>query len=75
MILGMLAPGSLAAFSSGVALAGFGHPRPVQGVRAVRGAEEQRAAPVAPGRQPALGSGEGTPGRILPRGSLLDLSV
>jgi hypothetical protein len=75
MMLGMLAPASLAAFSAGAALAGFGHPRPVQGVRTVRGADEQPVAPVPQGRPPAPGAVDATPNRTLPRGSLLDLSV
>ena len=76
MMLGMLAPGSLAAFSAGVAQAGFGQPRPVHSVRAVSGTPEQPSAPATSDRLlPPGGSGDATPSRILPRGSLLDLSV
>jgi hypothetical protein len=48
--------------------------RPVQRVRAVVAQPAQPAAPVATA-SPRNGEGDTTPNRILPRGSLLDLSV
>jgi hypothetical protein len=73
---GMLSPGSLSAFSSGAAQPGFGAPRPVQRVRAVAEQPAQLAAPMAQVAAPARTSEGGmAPNRILPRGSLLDLSV
>jgi len=69
-ILRMLSTGSLAAFSASVAPAGFGQ---VQPARAAGGPTLQTAPPP----QSSAPSSLGTPssGRILPRGSLLDLSV
>jgi hypothetical protein len=72
----MLSPATLTAFSSGVAQSSFGRTGPVQHVRSVGAQPTQPAAPTA---QPALASpsrtGDAEPGRPLPRGSLLDLSV
>ena len=74
-ILRMLSTGSLAAFPASVAQPGLGQ---VQPARAVAG-QTLQAAPASP--QPSsngsLGGALGTPpsGRVLPRGSLLDLSV
>ena len=48
--------------------------RPVQRVRAVLAQPIQPAAPAATA-SPRTGDGDATPNRILPRGSLLDLSV
>jgi len=73
-ILRMISTGSLAAFSASVAQAGFGQ---VQQVRATGGSTLQTAPP-AQSSSPASQAGSfGTApnGRILPRGSLLDLSV
>ena len=71
----MLSPASIAAFSTGPAQAGAGPMSPVQRVRSVTGHSAQPTAP-APGGTPRAGeAGAPAPGRILPRGSLLDLSV
>jgi len=73
-ILRMLSTGSLAAFSSSVTQAGLG---PVQPARA-SGGLTLKAAPQSQSSAPSLSGGAlGTPspGRILPRGSVLDLSV
>lgn len=76
MMFRMLSPISLAAFSAGAAQAGFGQARGIQGVRTVGGQPPQPPAPAAPGPLPPRDvEGGGAPGRILPRGSLLDLSV
>jgi hypothetical protein len=72
---GMFSLGSLAAFSSSVTQLGFGAPRPVQRVRAVGNQAAPSAAPIAQSTAPHGGEGGVAPGRILPRGSLLDLSV
>jgi hypothetical protein len=73
-ILRMLSTGSLAAFSASVAQAGFGQ---VQPARAVDGPTLQTATPPQSSAPASPGISLGTPssGRILPRGSLLDLSV
>jgi hypothetical protein len=70
----MLSPDSLTAFSTGPSQAHSGATRPVQRVRAVAAQRAQPAAPVATA-SPRTGEGDTTPNRILPRGSLLDLSV
>ncbi|HXA22696.1 MAG TPA: hypothetical protein VNW90_10370 [Acetobacteraceae bacterium] len=70
----MLSPASLAAFSTSPTQSGSGAMRPVQRVRAVVAQPAQPAAPVATA-SPRNGEGDTTPNRILPRGSLLDLSV
>jgi hypothetical protein len=75
-ILRMLSSGSLSAFSASVAASSLGQAR---GVHPVRGAsaQPQSSAP-SPQAAPSQGGGTGAgtlPGRILPRGSLLDLSV
>jgi hypothetical protein len=78
MMLRMLSTGSLSgslsAFAAGAAQAGFGQSRAIHRVRAV-GSQAQPGSQPAPspaGTQLAPGA---SPGRILPRGSLLDLSV
>jgi hypothetical protein len=68
----MLSPASLSAFSTGPTQPGSGAMRPVQRVRAVLAQPIQPAAATA---SPRTGDGDATPNRILPRGSLLDLSV
>jgi hypothetical protein len=68
----MLSPTSLSVFSSGPAPAGSVAARPVQRVRAVA---QQPAQPAAPTAAASVRNGDATPNRILPRGSLLDLSV
>jgi hypothetical protein len=69
----MLSPATLAAFSAGAAQSGFGPANPVHRVRSVAAQPAQPATP-AP-LTPPVRDGEATPGRTLPRGSLLDLSV
>jgi hypothetical protein len=76
MIIRMLSPISLGAFSDGVAQAGLGHARPVQRVRAVASPQPQpNSASTPPAVAPAARDGDSVPNRLLPRGSLLDLSV
>jgi hypothetical protein len=70
----MLSPTSLAAFSSAPVLAGSGAVRSVQRARAVAPQPTQPAAPMA-SASPRASEGDTTSNRILPRGSLLDLSV
>jgi hypothetical protein len=73
-ILRMLSTGSLTAFSTSVAQAGLGQIQPARAV----GGQMQQAAPTPQSASPGSpGNSLGTPssGRILPRGSLLDLSV
>ena len=70
----MLSPTSLSAFSSAPVPVGAGTARPVQRVRSVTPQPTQPAAPMT-SAMPRAGEGDTTPGRILPRGSLLDLSV
>jgi hypothetical protein len=71
----MLSPTTLTAFSPTIAQPGSGRAGPIQRVRAVTTQPAQPAAPAdevlaLPGRD------SGTPpGRSLPRGSLLDVSV
>jgi hypothetical protein len=72
---GMLSPASIAAFSTGPAQAGAAPTRPVQRVRSVGGQPAQPTAPVAGGTPKTGEAGTAAPSRILPRGSLLDLSV
>jgi hypothetical protein len=69
-ILRMISTGSLAAFSASVASAGFGQ---VQQARSVGGPTLQTAPPAQSSAPASLGAPSS--GRILPRGSLLDLSV
>jgi hypothetical protein len=75
MIPRMLSPASLAAFSVGTQSP---HPARVQTVRATGSESPAPAAPPAPAAQAASPSAPDptarTP-RLLPRGSLLDLSV
>lgn len=69
-ILRMLSTGSLAAFSANVMQVGLAQAHPV---RAFGGQAQPQAAPPAP---PSATPGTAMPaGRVLPRGSLLDLSV
>lgn len=74
-ILRMLSTGSLAAFTASVAQPGLGQVQPAHAV----GVQTRQAAPPPP-QSSSAGSPGGalaTPpsGRVLPRGSLLDLSV
>ena len=74
----MLSPTSLPAFSSGPTPAGSLPTRPVQRVRAIAPqAAQESARPSASlsAASPRGGEDGTTPNRILPRGSLLDLSV
>jgi hypothetical protein len=72
----MLSLSSLAAFSSGVAQAAPGHANPLLRVRSASVQPLQPAASAPASALPPAGGGEGgTPNRVLPRGSLLDLSV
>jgi hypothetical protein len=73
-ILRMLSTGSLTGFSTSVAQAGLG---PIQPARAVSGQTLQTAPAPQSSSTGSPGGSLGTPpsGRILPRGSLLDLSV
>lgn len=71
----MLSPASLAAFSAAVSPAGHGHAGPVNRIRAA-GPQQQPTPSAAP--TPATAptrDGNATPNKLLPRGSLLDLSV
>jgi hypothetical protein len=71
----MLSPTTLAAFS-GVAPTGLGQSGSVHRVRAAGVQQPQSALPAAPAtRTPAGPDSDAAPGRVLPRGSLLDLSV
>jgi hypothetical protein len=73
-ILRMLSTGSLTAFSASVAQAGLGQIQPARAV----GGQTQQATPAPQSASPGSSSstlGTGPSGRILPRGSLLDLSV
>jgi hypothetical protein len=77
MILRMLSSGSLSAFSASVAASSLGQARPVQQVRGAS-AQPQSSSASSSQAAPQQGAGAATgtlPGRILPRGSLLDLSV
>jgi hypothetical protein len=72
----MLSPATLAAFSTGVAQTGLGQASPVHRVRAVGAQPAQPAPSSSPSSlAPPARDGDATPGRPLPRGSLLDLSV
>jgi hypothetical protein len=72
----MLSPATLSAFSTGIAQSGFGQTGPVHRVRGVGTQLPQSASPAAPAiLAPSARDGDATPGRPLPRGSLLDLSV
>jgi hypothetical protein len=73
-ILHMLSTNSLAAFSSSVTQAGFGQ---VQPARAAGGQTLQTAPQTQSSAPSSSGGAQGTPspGRIMPRGSVLDLSV
>jgi hypothetical protein len=69
-ILRMLSTGSLAAFSASVASAGLGQVQPVRSA----GGPTLQTAPAPQSSAPAS-PGAPSSGRILPRGSVLDLSV
>jgi hypothetical protein len=72
----MLSLSSLSAFSTGVAHAALGRPNPVQRVRSTDAPTTQPAVTARSSTTtPAGVEGAGTPNRVLPRGSLLDLSV
>jgi hypothetical protein len=72
----MLSLSSLSAFSSGVAQAALGRANPVQRVRSTDAPTTQPAVTARSSATAlAVGEGAGTPNRVLPRGSLLDLSV
>jgi hypothetical protein len=72
----MLSPATLSAFSTGIAQSGFGQTSPVHRVRGVGSQLPQSASPTAPAiLAPSARDSDATPGRPLPRGSLLDLSV
>jgi len=76
MIVAMLSPTTLAAFSANAAQLGFAPANPVQRVQSVT----QQAAPTRTPAVPAMLSpsgrdGANLPSRQLPRGSLLDMSV
>jgi len=76
MIIRMLSPSSLAAFSAGIAQSGFGRTQAVQGVRAVGSQQPQSTSPAAPlAAAPTARDSGAVPNQLLPRGSLLDLSV
>jgi len=69
----MISSGSLSAFSVSASNGVIGGPRPVQSLGAQRAAPQQ-AAPGATA-SPARPIPNVTPGQMMPRGSLLDLSV
>jgi hypothetical protein len=70
---GMLSPASLTAVSVGVAQSGFTQAGPFHRARA---RPLQPTPPTAPATATPARDGEtAQPGRVLPRGSLLDLSV
>ncbi len=69
MILSMLSSASLSAFSASVLKAGFGTVQPSSPTLRPFSAQPQSAAPSAPPQ------GAPAPGGVMPRGSLLDLSV
>ena len=72
----MLSLSSLSAFSSSVAQAALGGANPVQRVRSTDAPATQPALSArSSATAPVGGEGAGTPNRVLPRGSLLDLSV
>lgn len=75
-MLPMLSPSTLAVFSGGVAQSGLGQARPIRPVRAVGTLQQQSTAPATRSAvAPATRDGSSLPNRVLPRGSLLDLSV
>jgi hypothetical protein len=72
----MLSPATLAAFSVGVTQPGFSPTNSVHRARAVGPQAAQPPSPAAPATgTPPLRDGDAAPSRLLPRGSLLDLSV
>jgi hypothetical protein len=73
IILSMLSSASLSAFSASVLKAGFGAVQPPSPTLRPFGAQPQSAAPsAAPQLSP---QGAPAPTGVMPRGSLLDLSV
>jgi hypothetical protein len=76
MMIRMLSPSTLSNVPAGVAQSGMGQARPVQSIRALATIQSQSASPTTPlAVAPSARDGGGTSNRILPRGSLLDLSV
>jgi hypothetical protein len=74
-ILRMISNGSLAAFSASIAQSGIGSvnaSQPVQRIRA-QAPPQSNGVTASPGARPTPPPVQ--PGQILPRGSLLDLSV
>ncbi len=69
----MISSGSLSAFSVSASNGAVGGPRAIQQVQAQRSAPQQ-AAPVGAAGQ-TRPQPQASPGQIMPRGSLLDLSV
>jgi len=72
----MLSTGSLSAFSASVTQAGFGQVQQARAssVQAVQSAP-QPSSSGSPNGSPGMLLGAPSSGRILPRGSLIDLSV
>jgi len=76
MMPAMLSPGSIAALSLGLPRVASAQADPLQRVRSVAGSSVQPNPPsAAAATAPATRDAPSTPNRILPRGSLLDLSV
>jgi hypothetical protein len=71
----MLSPASLTAFSTGAAQAALGQMGAVHRVRAVGAQQPQPITPGASSTAAQPSRDNDAPGRPLPRGSLLDLSV
>jgi hypothetical protein len=75
-MLPMLSPTALAAFSVGVAQPSSGQTNSVHRVRSVGPQQGQPPSPAAQATgTPQVRDGDAAPSRLLPRGSLLDLSV
>jgi hypothetical protein len=76
MILRMLSSNALSAFGSSSPLSPPGQAGPVHRVRALSGQAAQGGTkPEVPNLKLSLQPGEAPSGRLMPRGSLLDLSV
>jgi len=76
MMIRMLSPSSLSNVPAGIAQSGMAQARPVQSIRALTTVQSQSASPTTPlAAVPSGRDGGGSSNRILPRGSLLDLSV
>ncbi len=74
MILSMLSSASLSAFSASVLKAGFGTVQPGLALRPFGfSSQSQSAAPAVAPQLPSQGAS--APTGVMPRGSLLDLSV